>query len=73
MSESRARGLKSAGPHRFDEKQDKRIIQQLRRNPDSWAAQLWKLRADTKMSGGAVQNPMKGLQAYSPWNYGLGQ
>jgi hypothetical protein len=47
-------GLKSKGPYRCDMKQDKRIVRQLRRDPDTWAAQLWKLRADTRSTGGAA-------------------
>jgi hypothetical protein len=39
-------------------REDKRVIRRLRRDPDSWAAKLWKLRANTRSSGG-VMGPNK--------------
>jgi hypothetical protein len=41
-------------PNRCDQKQDKRIVKRLRRDPTSWAAKLWKLRADTRMGSGIM-------------------
>lgn len=40
---------------------DKRVLNKLARDPNSWYSKYKKLRAETRGTGGAVQCPTKGL------------